>query len=175
MNELSVIYEQEPELRDVYVEGQRDRGLITWYFGRDIDLSTYEAGDIDLPAELLANHGQTPGNRGRAIALAMELQERVANHQQCKFAVVVDADCDYAIGIENSCPVLFRTDLANTEMYLHDSRVIQNFIDLNCPGAIGDPYAFLQETSGNLRKVFAVRSAIQSLGLNVKIVPFEKL
>src|SRR5262245_2279213 len=74
--ELITRYELEPALRDIYVEGDRDWFFLRWFFqsiGCRIPVVYMIEATVNVPTRLLRQAGAS-GNRGRVIALCMEME-----------------------------------------------------------------------------------------------------
>jgi hypothetical protein len=118
IEELITRYELEPELRDVYVEGDRDKFFLSWFF----EMSTVPKPVI-YPVNVavnISNHtllrAGVAGNRGRVIVLCAELE---GNLPQIAENVVGVVDLDYSelLGTIPSSPQLLCTDFSCMESY----------------------------------------------------------
>ncbi|HYN88941.1 MAG TPA: hypothetical protein VER55_10435 [Ardenticatenaceae bacterium] len=121
---MLTLYEMEPSLRDVFVEGATDRGFYGWYLReRNVEAEVY---DIDarvfIGRELPIRLGIEVNARGRAIALGVEADARLGADQR-SVTIVVDADFSNALGKQPGAggAVLY-TDVPALESYaLHES------------------------------------------------------
>ena len=77
IRELISRYKLEPSLRDVYVEGSKDRSLLSWYCASNgmRDVSVREIDTVEVPSSLIVARGLRPGRRGAVITLGLELCE----------------------------------------------------------------------------------------------------
>jgi len=128
--ELAALYEYEPTLRDVYVEGRTDVGLLTWYFkGHGLTAIAFAVDDrVEVPGDLCRGLGQDTNARGRAIALAIALEEGLGASQTAA-TVVVDADFNWLTGpypVRRSC--LLMTDWPAMEQYASAERPLTKFL-----------------------------------------------
>ena len=95
ISELVIKYKLEPSLVDIYVEGEFDKKLLTWFIKesgikQDIRIITPDA--IDVPDSLLRTHSlNLNSNRSKVIAIAKELYIKVP---EAKILCIADKDYD---------------------------------------------------------------------------------
>src|SRR5688500_9437013 len=110
LHELAARYENEPTLRDVYVEGEFDSTVVSWFFqehGCD-EVVVYEIDTVDVPVDVLKKCALDEGQKGRVIATCKELEAAGCPTQSV--AGIVDRDCDALIGVTHNSPLLLFTD-----------------------------------------------------------------
>jgi hypothetical protein len=92
--DLLARHELEPELDDVYVEGNFDKEILERIFSkRGIENRVvYEIDTIEVPPSLVASHKLSDGNKQRVIALARELS---VIEGDCSYRCLVDRDLDH--------------------------------------------------------------------------------
>lgn len=126
---LIALYAYEPSLRDVYVEGRVDVGLLTWYLRESgLDEAAVFAIDdrLDILASDLPHAGLEVNARGRAIALAAYCDKELGN-KQLGVTVVVDADFDHLAGVTHlTC--LHVTDHPTMEGYVLAERPLEKLL-----------------------------------------------
>ncbi len=90
IDELVALYSLEETVRDIVVEGSRDKSFISWF----IDLNKlenttiYSIDDINVSNETLDKHGLSRGsNRSRVIATAMELRDSIPSLKNVLFII----------------------------------------------------------------------------------------
>lgn len=118
--ELSFIYERDPNLRDIYVEGPFDASIISWFLRENSinDAVVYSIESVDISDGDLIASDLSGGNRDRVIFLARFLDGK---HVQ-KVACIIDADFSYLSGQGPVNPPLFMTDFSCMEMYFFTER-----------------------------------------------------
>ncbi|MGW3804462.1 hypothetical protein [Streptomyces clavifer] len=140
--ELVMLYELEPEVRDVIVEGNGDKAFIDWFLSEADDngklIRVYPVSDrVYIPDSEVIESGYMAGERGRVIRLAEILQDIAP---RCDSALLI-ADADYAsIGLDKKprLPGLLFTDYASMESYVLSELVIEKLLRvvLSAPGEI---------------------------------------
>jgi hypothetical protein len=130
VDELGFIYEQHPELRDVYVEGPFDASILTWFLNECslAEVAVYPIASIEIPDGDILAAGRTANNRERLVQLSAFLRTSPASHALC----VVDADFAILRGEQLPLPPLFQTDYSCMEMYFFDISNMRKFLTLYC-------------------------------------------
>ncbi len=118
--ELITLHELEPELSEVITEGRVDAALILWFLRRQgSDASVYSISDrLEVPASIVRSKGQNIGNKGRAIAAALVVNEQSPAAAASKLTFVYDIDDDLMAGrplADAEC--LLHTDYRSIELY----------------------------------------------------------
>lgn len=174
IDELVALYELNPELRDVYVEGESDKSLLDWFFqeGKMDGVEVAVIDTVEVPQETVGGYGFENNNRGRVIALAHELQTHLG--RDCVSATcVADSDFDRALGKRYSCRLLLFTDYTSRELYFFDTRSITKVLQLAVGGFQKSARNVLTEITSALVDMFVIRMANAVLGWNVRMLPFE--
>lgn len=165
---LIALYQFEPSLRDVYVEGRTDAGVLSWYFMEtDIEALVFPIDDrVQIPQQLVDELRLDTGARGRAIALAVHCERELGKGQQV-VAVVVDADFARITGpmqIEHSC--LLMTDGPALEHYALADRPLTKLlrVSLRLPEQVlaSDVREAILPA---LRDIYAARQVLQSYNI----------
>jgi hypothetical protein len=174
IDELVALYELEPAIRDVYVEGDLDEALVQWFLleAQVPIASVTEIGAVDVPSALVKSRGLDNNNRGRLTALA-EIMEEQFGGDFVSLTCIVDADFDRILGEENGCRLLLMTDYACMEMYLFDVQHLTKFLHVvirKFPRTADDVRAAIQQP---LTDLFAIRLADRVLRWGIPIVAFE--
>ncbi|MFJ3944438.1 hypothetical protein [Streptomyces griseoaurantiacus] len=138
VEELITLYEVEPEVRDVFVEGRSDRNFLREYLsdGSEVTLcAVYDISDrVEIPDSELLNAGLLVGKRGRVIWLAQELARRIPGHS----SALLVADKDFAsLGADPKDEIhgLLYTDFSSMEAYALNNRTLSKLLRV----AIGAP------------------------------------
>lgn len=177
IDELATLYELEPDIRDVFVEGTDDRAVLEWYLGERTKrfVSVAEIDSVHVPDDTVLGHGHKIGNRGRVISLAYELESRLDSNAQAAVTLVVDADFDHIKQVSLRCSMLLSTDFSCFEMYWFNDRVIEK-----CRLLAGVPrrppvHTFLDELAKVLQCLFVIRLSNETLELRMSWIPFNKV
>jgi hypothetical protein len=156
--ELITRYELEPDLRDLYVEGDRDRFLLKWFFKRigrrGVTVYLIESS-VDVPAALLARHGGH-GNRGRIIALCVELASALPNTGKAVRGLI-DKDYSEILGTIPTARFLIVTEFSCLECYAIGERTLDKFCHLYLGYIV--PREHFDEMFGILAELFLLRAA----------------
>jgi len=173
--ELIEKYKLEPELRDVYVEGESDAVLFRWFLSRTNakHVKVCDVNTVDLPMYILEKHNQDDGRRGRVIALAHEIETGLGtgSHQA---TCIADSDFNFVFGIHNNSRVLLFTDYTSLEIYLFKDLHLQKFLDLTIHKYPTQALSILRSLTPALRQMFAVRIACHILRWGVELVDFTE-
>lgn len=174
LSELITLYQLEPSLRDVFVEGMFDRRLFSWVLrGRDRRRThIYIIDEVDVPDAVLVAYGLRSGARSKVIALAKELDSALPRGS-CQVTCVVDSNCEGALGISHECGRLLQTDYADLDGYLLTEGTIGRFLTMVF-GLDLDPQGLLRTYFEILREPFLLRMAGLDMGINVARVDVTK-
>src|SRR5579864_8740671 len=107
INEVGAMYHLEPTLRDIYLEGPRDREFIKWFLACN---NLEDVGVYDIATVEAADNASDGGNRRRVIDFAYQLERQMPGVLTHRVACIVDADTDYILGVEHNCTLLLMTD-----------------------------------------------------------------
>jgi len=79
LDEIIARYDLNPSFCDVYVEGDSDRGILESFFEDlgNLEVVVYDIDTVEIPSAVLRELGLENNNRGRVIALARALYERL--------------------------------------------------------------------------------------------------
>lgn len=122
LEELVTLYELEPDVRDIYVEGTVDvrivRALLDEYGARGV--SVYDIDAVAIPVDMVTALGfELPNKRAEVIALATALAPKIPQGS-CQLTCVADRDLDATLGLKHTCHLLMYTDFACMEAYIFD-------------------------------------------------------
>lgn len=165
LEELVAIYrpKSNSDLCRVYVEGNTDKHLITWFLkqhgylaGKHFDI--FEGSDINLSGEELKQRDLLDNNRSRVIAVALEIQKQfkvMPKYLSC----LVDKDSDWLFGKEYPpCEGLLFSDYCDLEMYLFNEAVIDKFLHLVLSTSAIPATRVLDNLSPVLEELFLIRA-----------------
>jgi len=175
IEELITLYELEPQLRDIYVEGPTDVSFIGWFLdqvGKD-NVIVYDISTVDISVQVIQSHSLENNNRDRVIALAIELESRLVE-PTIQVTCIVDRDFDLILNKEYECNLLLFTDYTSIEMYLYCEKCLDKFINLYLRGFPFSAGYLLARLSSVLQEVFLIRLANKLLGLELEWMTFER-
>jgi len=164
--ELQIRYELEPELTDVFVEGDFDRELLTQSQGCTTTRATiYEIDCIDVPMDTLTKYGLTTGNKQRVIALAHELATLPEN---AKVKCLVDRDLDHWFGQLSVSPKLRWSLYCSIESHFLENKCIEDILITTGRAKIKSPDTFIASLYLALKQLYALRLVDKELSLALK-------
>ncbi|MFF5314391.1 hypothetical protein [Streptomyces massasporeus] len=125
VDELVTLYELEPEVRDIFVEGRSDRNFLRVHLAPESEstlCNVYAVSDrVHIPDGELISAGLLTGERGRIVWLAQQLSVKLPGHS----SVALVADKDFAslnADTKEEVNGLLYTDYSSIEAYaLNDS------------------------------------------------------
>jgi hypothetical protein len=167
IDELAARYELEPSLRDVFVEGPFDSSVVEWVLRTNgcAAGAVYEIGTVEIPAGLLEKYSLPAGEKGRVIALCMELDSYLSPSTQV--TGIVDRDYDTLLETSYSCPLLLISDYACMEMYFYDLDVVDKVLHFTTKGRARPAGEVLDLIKQVLCDTFLMRAANVSLGMGM--------
>lgn len=174
IHELVAMYQLEPGLCDVYVEGSTDRALVEWFLLKSAvsNLAVKEIDTIDVPVDLIHAGGYENNNRGRVIALAHELRNHLGDGTTV-VTCIADKEFDGVLGRAYGCSLLLLTDYHSIEIYFFGPTSLDKLLKLvvrSFPRRGSDVIVVLV---GPLTELFAVRLANHMLGWGMRMVSFQ--
>jgi len=174
LEELIARYELEPELRDIYVEGYSDYLFFQWFLDKSNchNAAVYEIDTVRIANDILVRHGLEKGDRGRVIALALELERKVVHPHQT--TCVADRDFDAITGRTFSCGILLFTDYSCLEMYTFNEYVMSKFLSIVVRTSTVTPSQLVARLHPILQELFLIRLTSIKLGLALSWIPFNK-
>jgi hypothetical protein len=151
-------YELHPERRDVFVEGERDQGLLRAFLEShgQSSISVFSVAVVNISAHLLLQRGLPhPSRRSEVITLAMELEGRGVSPAQV--ACVADADFEHLLPQSLACALLLLTDYASMELYAFSGEVVQRVLVVLSPTTDSTGPGLIKDLGGPLQFLFSVR------------------
>ena len=176
IEELAALYQFEPSIRDVIVEGSDDAALIEWYLKNRCTnvFSIIEINAIDVPAQLFKIFNLADGNRGRIIALANYLDETLNGKSRDCVTLVIDSDYDRIVGKSWRFEFLLTTDFTCFEMYLFSDGILDKLMSVVLGGATISAANALRTTASVLQRLWVYKVANHLLGLSMSWLSFTK-
>ena len=175
IEELLTLYDLEPTLRDLYVEGPHDKRVFDWFLGitgcRQVTI--FDIDTVDIGSKILERLKLKSGNRGLVIALAILLEQSLegdVKYVRC----IADSDFDFVLGFKHNSEYLLYTDYTSLDLYFFDLPAIEKYLKLGVkrmPRSGKDIYA---NFSNVLREIFFIRAANEKLGWHLKWLSFKR-
>lgn len=173
LEELLARYEFEPELRDIYVEGEFDSDMLTASLGDELNEHyIYSIETVDIPAEVLQVYSLTSGNKQRIIALAKELESKIEG--EFNYLCLTDRDLDHWFGEMEVIRNHKWTTYSSLEMHFFTEEFLRHHLRTVSRAKIESFDNFFGSFTEVLRKVFSLRCVDRELGLNLRWIPIEK-
>ncbi|MER6672399.1 hypothetical protein [Streptomyces sp. NPDC000983] len=148
VDELVTLYELEPEVRDVFVEGRSDRNFLKSHLFTEGDASlcnVYAVSDrVHIPDGDLLAAGLLTGERGRILWLAQQLSEKLPGHSSA--ALVADKDfASLDADVKAEIHGLVYTDYSSMEAYALNDGALSKLlrVTLGAPDYISAPSLIL--------------------------------
>jgi len=130
--ELVTLYELEPSVRDIYVEGPTDRAFVMAVLRRvgRYDIQVKEVDVVDVPSTELTKLGLTIGSRQRVIAVALLLERASTTDLITQVACIADADAEAGSPPAINGRLLLYTDVACMTVYAFHVPYVQWYLDI---------------------------------------------
>jgi hypothetical protein len=146
------------------VEGSFDKRLLEWFINEAgyRNVAVYEIDTIQIDARD-SNEG---GSRSRVLALSNFLNDRLGRDVLC-FTGVIDADLDYALGVEQNDSAVLVTDYTSMELYAFSESCLRKFLALGLGVDSADTNELLKTYHAILHEVFLIRAAIRLTGMSL--------
>lgn len=160
---VATLYELEPDLVDIVVEGTSDANLISWYLkSHNIDGEVYPVdARYEVPEQYVRSLGLSPNSRNRAIALAVFLIEE---HGFTGTNLTAFVDADYAdtlgpIPVSNQNVVM--TDFPSIECYALQDAPLEKFLRIAASmPKVHTSKSVRAAVMPALREIYAVRAML---------------
>ncbi|MGA3163969.1 MAG: DUF4435 domain-containing protein [Verrucomicrobiota bacterium] len=173
--ELVARYELEPELRDIFVEGEHDQNFIRWLLDESgcSDAAVYTISCVDISDGDVLASGFEANNKGRVIQLAKTLSQLI-DPKKKQITCIADQDFDLILERKHSIPCLLVTDYTCMEMYLMNEKTINKFLSVGLKGFPYSSQMTLCILAPPLQELFLIRLANHVLNLGLEQMPFKK-
>jgi hypothetical protein len=173
IDELNTLYELEPDIRDVYVEGTTDKHFVDWYLRRKghNNVTVYPIDVIEIPQDILISNNLSVGsNRAKVVALSYELvrQQAVPRRVMC----IIDRDSDDETDCINGNPYLFVTDGNSLELYALTTTVIEKFLLVALAGFPITADNLIPKLNLILEAIYSIRQANVRLKFGMEWISF---
>lgn len=175
IDELVARYTLEPTLRDIYVEGQRDKLFLEWFLNKTkcADVAVFEIKYVNVQNELLSDLGLKSGNRDRIVALALEFQHRIENEVPY-LSCIADSDFDFLLGHTYRSNYLIYTDFTSMEIYCCSENILRKFFSVGICRSPCDISKLYSNMVNILRGLFLIRATNERLEWHLSWIPFVR-
>src|SRR6266853_4141977 len=175
LDEIVALYRLEPQLQDIYVEGNKDRSFIEWFLHvqglRDVVVK--DIGCVDVPAEMVLARKLEDNQRGRVITLAYFLEDSFGLALP-SVSCIADGDFDHINSRNHNATLLLLTDYTSPELYFFNADSLTKLLKLALSSFPKTAQKFMEEIRPVLEDLFVVRMANASLGWGLQEVKFER-
>ena len=157
VDELLARYTLEPNLRDVYVEGDLDRRILEWFFSKikAIDVKVYEINSVEIPSDIVPALRGATGNKGRLIALCNVLEREII--EDLNIICLIDLDFDEILNRVFDCKYILSTDYPGIEIYLFNHNILEKFFLMVFGKGGNTTERFLEDVVPILQSLYVVR------------------
>lgn len=177
VDELIVAYKLEPSLKEIYVEGQRDKILIQDYtesINPQIVVFTITNIDFEDIDNSRFNLSIEKNNRNRLILLALIFGE-LSFDFMTNIMLIVDSDFDFLLGKEHVSKYMYYTDYTSLDLYLFNPLFLDRYFkhvirDLTC-----ETTQLINQMIPVLKLLFCIRTTNQVLNLRLTWLNPKKL
>jgi hypothetical protein len=175
LQELLALYELEPSLKDVYVEGRSDYNLVKWFLDRKgkSDVRVHRIESVELPPELFKTDNlQSKSNHDAIILLSEVLSRRFSG---CNLAVVCIADTDFDKHLKRCRKNAFLqyTDYTSFEMYLFEEKCIKKVLEFTLWNFPVSASALIRNMQKVLQTIYLMRLSNESLNWAMRFVDIK--
>jgi hypothetical protein len=171
VEELVMLYELEPTVRDIYVEGPSDRAFMVGVSRRlGLKVQIREVDFVKISSAQLDELDLGIGCRQRVIALAILLERVATLDLSSQVACIADADDEAGRSPKFTGSLLLYTDVSSMTTYAFASQYLQWYLDVV---VLGFPLTGEQVVSALipvLRVAALLRRCSCRLGLSVAMV-----
>lgn len=169
INEIIVLYELEPNLNDIYVEGISDKLIFDRYLKKYINESVKvkTVDDIDF-REIYEKYPDIKRNKKKKLIALCELIEQSFEENLKGISIIIDRDFDEMKGELKENDYIFYTDYNSLELYLFDCNIINIFYKNFLRGFPFSGEHTLNTISPILIEKFLIRLILDSIGPYLK-------
>ena len=176
VEDLISIYEEEPTLKDVFVEGEHDKHFFEFFFDYNNleNIVVYQISSISIREKIFNELGlqNKKSKKNQVISLAYDLFINLSSYKQLR--CIVDKDMDEYF--EDSLfhwDLLLYTDYTSREMYFLNPMTIKKFIKLYLHGLPISEFELIKKICQILQEIFLIRLTLKKIDENVELIPFS--
>ena len=173
ISELFFLYEVEPNIIDIFVEGPFDKAIIQFFLNEISihNVSVYEIETIEIDDEELISLGRKANNRERAMLLSEKFDAAGINSNQ--LICIIDKDFCHFLGECVNTPQLLYTDFSCMEMYFFDDKIIKKFLTTFCYKNDWPCDQLLESISKYIERIYLFRLINEAL--NWQMAMFDRV
>jgi len=167
-------YTDNHEFRDVYVEGAQDQLRVQWFLQQHHirNVAVYEIESVHIPMETLLKYDLEDGQKGRVVALALELEGKIPSPAQA--TCVGDSDYDILLERKYAAASLVLTEYSCHEMYAFNKQTVDKFLAFSAGVCNVSADELLDTTTPIMVDLHVLRATNQSLKWGMKWVDIDK-
>ncbi len=175
LEEVKALYELEPSLKDIYVEGSMDREMIKWFFERiGGKVHVYNIDILKVPNSLFANANMSRNsNHNKVIVLSEELS-RHFKRKKVRVKCICDMDYDRYLNKLRGNNILEYTDYTAMEMYFFSISYIDKFVNLVLNRLPVATSLLMENMKEILQRFFLIRLTNEHLKWNMQLLDFRR-
>jgi len=175
LQELLALYELEPTLKDVYVEGRNDCNLIRWFLDRKgrSDVRVRRIDSVELPSELFRIEGLQSNSNHDAVILLSEILSRRFSGRNLTVVCIADTDFDRHLKRCRKNDFLQYTDYTSLEMYLFDERCIKKVHEFTLCNFSVSTSALMRNMQEVLQTIYVMRLSNEKLSWSMRFVDIK--
>jgi hypothetical protein len=171
VSELSARYKLEPNLNDIFVEGDQDKRILDKaYKHKGEHRPVYSVSAIEIPVGLLLKWDLTDGNRQRALALRNELA--LPDGSAVRF--LIDSDLDQHLGRQIAHCLTVYTKYTDIEGAFLFEDLIHDLVVNAGRSKISDWSKFFSSLECAVKKMFSLRLALEEGSYRIMIPSWTK-
>ncbi|MHC2478742.1 hypothetical protein [Rhizobium leguminosarum] len=171
--DLVTRYELEPTLKDMFVEGQFDKDILSCaYDNVSVERrAMYTADVVDIEDDVFVKHGLTRGNKQKLIVLCRELAD-VNQSENVRF--IVDRDTDHWFGELEAGKGLLWTEYCDIETYFFEEDFVRELVVNAGKAKIEDWEKFYDSFRDTLKSLFSIRASGRESGYPLDYLDVDK-
>lgn len=170
LSELITLYELEPELNDIFVEGVTDKCIISRFISSyESSVKISEINEIDFSEVYHTNDDLKSNCKAKIVELSNQLYT-VYSDSLSGIMCIVDKDFDEFFGQIIVNPYLFYTDYSSIELLYFNEETISVFFRDVLHGFPFDTKKVIQLLTPVLNSIFNVKLSLKTLfGLSIEV------
>ncbi len=176
--ELATLYRLRPDIRDLFVEGDADKCLYEWYLLRRCEntVTVWAVDKIEVPHDLMSLYGLDIGNKGRAVAIALELDKLlpVGSPSRACVTVLVDSDGNNLIAPTIQLDILIWTSRSSVELVVIEQNAIDRFLRIIVHADL-NAHRVIECLLPTLMMLWSIKTANYLTGRKMSWISFEKM
>lgn len=174
--EIIMRYIHEPKIRDLWVEGNREKSIFNMFFKKfgNNNIKVYPINSVEV-SETLAERfdlSLKANNKNKVIILALELKKKCIPNYNVK--CIVDKDFHDILNKKFQIPHLEYSDYSSMDLYLLNEKILEKFFNIGYGGLKYQPIHVIDQLCNFLPNLFFMRLANEVLNLNMRWIKIKK-